>query len=108
MTLKQWVAAGALASASFAVTAQPGSARLDPLDANATVPAVSYKSAFDTYQRTSREEQPSADKVWREANDQVAKSGAHSGHAMQEAAASPAAAKVPPTDNSKHHNSKHH
>jgi hypothetical protein len=103
MTPKHWVAAGVLASASFAVTAQPVPDRPTPLDANATVPAASYKSAFDTYRRTSNEEQPSADKVWRQANDEVAKSVAHSGHATQEAAASAAPAKALPTDHSKHH-----
>lgn len=103
MTLKHWFAVGALASASFVVSAQPAPTLPDPLDANATVPAVSYRSAFDTFQRTSTEEQPSADKSWRQANDAVAKSGSHSGHAMPEAASAPAAPKAPPADHSKHH-----
>jgi hypothetical protein len=103
MTLKQWVAIGALASASFAVTAQPAPNRPNPLDASATVPAASYKSAFDNFQKLPSNEQPSPDKLWRAANDEVAKSGAHSGHAAQEAAAAPAAAQATPVDHSKHH-----
>jgi hypothetical protein len=101
MTLKQWVAVGALASASFAVTARPASDRPNPLDANATVPAGSYKSAFDNFQKLSSEDQPSADKVWRAANDEVAKPDAHGVQATEEAAATPAAAKALPMDHRK-------
>jgi hypothetical protein len=105
MTPQQWFVFGALACASFVVHAQPAQARPNPVDANATVPLVSYRSAFDTYQRASSEEQPSPDKVWRQANEEVAKSGAHSGHAMppQSSPVPPAAPKAPPTDHSKHH-----
>jgi hypothetical protein len=103
MTPKQWIAVGALASMSFVAAAQQAPDRPNPLDANAAVPAVSYKSAFDNYQRASSDQQPSADKVWRMANDDVAKTDAHMADATQEAVAAPPPAKAPPVDHSKHH-----
>jgi hypothetical protein len=103
MSHKQWLAVGALASFSFAVTAQQVPDRPNPLDANATVPAPSYKSAFENFQKLPKDEQPSADKVWRTANDEVAKSDADSGQATADAPAPPAPAKTPPMDHSKHH-----
>jgi hypothetical protein len=103
MTRKHWVAVGALASMSFVAAAQQAPDRPNPLDANAAVPAASYQSAFDNYQRASRDEQPSADKVWRKANDEVAKTDLHLAHAAQEAVTAPAPAKAPPVDHSKHH-----
>jgi hypothetical protein len=102
MTPKQWFAVGALASMPFTLAAQQAPARPDPLDANAAVPTPTYKSAFDNYQPASRDQQPSADKVWRMANDQVAQPNAHAGHAVQTTDGSPPA-KAQAVDHSKHH-----
>jgi hypothetical protein len=101
MTPLQWFAVGALASASFAALAAPAPAH--PLDGTATVPAPTYQSAFDTYRAASGEAQPSADKVWRSANDELAKSGAHDSHPVPEAVTPAPAPKAPPADHSKHH-----
>jgi hypothetical protein len=98
MTLKQWFAVGALASMSFAVTAQRAPERPDPLDASAAVPAPVYKSAFENFQKESNDGQPSADKVWRAANDALARSDAHGEHAARDTAA-----KTPASDHGKHH-----
>jgi hypothetical protein len=103
MTPKQWLAAGALALTSFAVAAQQARERPNPLDANAAVQAASYKSAFDNYQRTNSDQQPSADKVWRRANEEVAKPHADTGRATQTAAASSLPEKAPSVDHGNHH-----
>jgi hypothetical protein len=106
MTPIQWFAAGALASASFAAIANPAPAPANPLDTSAAVPAPTYESAFNTYRPATTEGQPSADKAWRAANDELSKPGAHGhgGHAMPAAAPPPATPKTaPPMDHSKHH-----
>lgn len=102
MTPNQWVATGVLASLPLALAAQQPSARPDPIDANAAVPAASYKSAFDNYQPASLDQQPSADKVWRIANEAVAKPDPHAGHAVQTADSSPPPKKQA-VDHGKHH-----
>lgn len=99
MRPSQWIAVGAVASMPFAVAAQQ--ARPDPIDANATVPAAAYKSAFESYQRAGSEAQPSADKVWRKANEEVAKAGPHNGHAAPHVPA-PAPDKALAGEQSKH------
>jgi hypothetical protein len=103
MTLKQWVAIGALASASLAAAAQPAPTQPNPLDASAAVPTLLYKSVFDSDPQAFPDEQPSADKVWRKANDEVAKADANGSHATAQGAASPSPATAPPMDHSKHH-----
>lgn len=103
MTPIQWLAAGALACASFAAIANPAPA--NPLDGAAAVPAPTYQSAFDTYRPATSEGQPSADKVWRAANDELSKPVAHGdgGHAMPATVAPSATSKTAPIDHSKHH-----
>jgi hypothetical protein len=120
MTPRQFAAACALASISFAAAAQRAPVRPDPLDANATVPALTYESVFDTFQKRSGDEQPSADKGWRAANDAVAQSEGHGSHGAPAATVAPATAvapvapvaplpttpapaKAPTSDHSKHH-----
>jgi hypothetical protein len=108
MTLKQWLAVGVLASLPFAATAQQAPQQPNPLDANATVPASTYESAFKNYQ-TAADEQASPDKAWRFANDEMAKLRGHVGHMKDEVPASstsPASstpAQAAPMDQSKHH-----
>lgn len=107
MTKQYWLTAGALACASFAAAAQTAAARPDPLDAGAPAPAAIYKSAFEGYQPTSDTEQPSPDKLWRQANADVGNPDPHTGHAAAplpapaHAAATPA--KPAAVDHSKHH-----
>jgi hypothetical protein len=103
MTLRQLSAVGVLTSMAFAVTAQQVSGQPDPLDANAAVPVTSYHSAYKDYRQLSGDEQPSADKVWRAANDEVAKSDGHAAAATNEAVAPPPPADAPPCDHSQHH-----
>lgn len=105
MTQKYWLTAGALAFASFAAAAQPPATRPDPRDAGAAVPAVIYKSAFEGYQPASGTEQPSADKLWRQANADVGNPEPHSGHAAAPMPAPAAAPQAKPAavDHSKHH-----
>ena len=102
MKPKRWLALGALASMPLTLAAQQTPTRLDPLVANAPVPAALYKSAFDNYQAAKSEQQPSADKVWRLANEQVAKPHAHAGNAVQAAESSPPP-KASVVDHSNHH-----
>lgn len=113
MTQQHWVAVCALALASFAASAQPAVSRPDPLDATATVPPAIYKSAFEGYQRTSdAQQQPSADKMWRQANADLVSPDEHSEHsghtAPAQVPAPPAPAATAPAaaaavDHSKHH-----
>jgi hypothetical protein len=102
MTVKQWLAVGVLASLPFAATAQQAPQQPNPLDANATVPASTYESAFKNYQSTA-DEQASPDKAWRSANDEMAKLGGHAGHMKDDAPPSSVPARAVPMDHSKHH-----
>jgi len=83
MTLKLWLAAGVLTSLSFGAIAQQAAQTPDPLDANAAVPASTYESAFKNYQDVA-ENQTSPDKIWRAANDEMARLGGHAGHMESE------------------------
>lgn len=62
-------------------------------DPNATVPALQYQSVF-TGQPAQPESAPTPDKVWVQANRDVAGSG-HGGHGAHGAAAAPAPAPAP-------------
>jgi hypothetical protein len=103
MTPTQWFVLGTLASVSLAGAAQPVIAGHNPLDPDATVAGVNYQSAFANFHRNSGEQIPSPDKVWRYANDDLAKTALHGAHAMPTAEPPPAPAKAPSTDHSKHH-----
>ena len=80
-TLLRWLVRATLCTTALAAQAQvassPGSAnpaptvRPDPLDAKASVPALSYRSSFSRY-RGLGEDKPVS---WREANDAVARIG---------------------------------
>jgi len=80
-TLQRWLVRATLCTTALAaqaqVTSSPGSAhpapavRPDPLDAKASVPALSYRSSFSRY-RGLGEDKPVS---WREANDAVARIG---------------------------------
>lgn len=113
MKFQQWFAVGILASLPFAATAQQAPERPNPLDANATVRASAYKSAFKNYEPAAADEQESPDKTWRAANDEVGKLGGHVGHMKGEASASASSSSASPTtstpastapvDHGKHH-----
>jgi hypothetical protein len=92
MSFSPWVAVAALALLPLAATAQQTQQQLDPADANASVPASGYVSAFKNY-RAAVDEKAPPDEVWRAANEEVQSDGEHSG-SMQGAGpgnASPAA-----------------
>jgi HAMP domain-containing protein len=79
MAFTKWLAVAALASLPFAAVAQRASQQLQPGDANATVPASVYESAFKNYQAAA-DEQDSPDKGWRASNDEIQRLGGHAGH----------------------------
>lgn len=81
------VAAAALLPLSAAAQVRPA----NPADANVPVPASSYTSAFRDY-RSAAEDQPSPDKVWRIANEEVQNQGGHASHAPSGAASAPSGA----------------
>ena len=78
MSLSHWLTVAVLASLPLAVMAQQPPA--DPADANASVPASAYESAFKHYQTTA-DDQASPDKAWRGANEEMQSLGGHAGHA---------------------------
>ena len=67
--------------ASLAAQAQPAvkAAQPDPLDPNASVPALSYQSAFSRYRLLSDEKPVS----WRDANDTVTRIGGWRAYARE-------------------------
>jgi hypothetical protein len=87
----------ALAAASLLATltaqAQPAdqTARPDPLDANASVPALSYESSLSQYRRLGDEKPVS----WRDANDTVTRIGGWRVYAREAQQPDPAPAAKP-------------
>ena len=63
------------ALAAGAAVAQ-GDGRPNPLDAQAKVPAVEYRSAFEGYRSFAERDL----RDWRSANDEVGAAGGHAGH----------------------------
>ena len=78
-------------SAQAQVPVQPPTARPDPLDPKAQVPAVRYESAFAQFRRIG-DDKPVA---WREANDAVARIGGWRVYAREAQQPDPAAAERP-------------
>ena len=73
MSFLHWITVAAVAILPLAATAQQQ--QLDPSDANATVPASGYVSAFTNYQ-PGADEKTAPNKLWRAANaDLQAKDG---------------------------------
>ena len=86
----RWLTPAALllaASAVQAQTASPGP-RPDPLDPQATVPALVYQSSFNAYRRLG-EDKPLS---WREANDTVTRIGGWRVYTREAQQAEPVAA----------------
>ncbi len=54
-----------------------------PQDAQASVPPVVYRSAFDAYQPV-REDEATPDETWRAVNRKVGDAGGHRGHMMKD------------------------
>lgn len=110
MLKKQWLALSACAALPLTVFAQQERATYNPTDANAPVIVVPYESAFKGF-RTANGDEPSPDKTWRSANDEMGKLGGHAGHMKAEQAqpATSSAVKSAPArpdsavDHSKHH-----
>lgn len=80
-----------LAFAASAAAAQQGS-KADPSDPSLRVPAPAYRSVFAGY-RPYKEDGPAR---WREANEEVGRSGGHAGHAAPSGAGPKPEAKTPP------------
>lgn len=81
MTLKQSIAIGLVAALPFAALAQHAPAPVDPVDDKATVPALTYESAFAGYlPAAGADDEVTPDKRWRAANATVAQSEGHAGH----------------------------
>ena len=78
MSFSYWIAVATVAFLPLAATAQQFQ-QPSPSDANATVPAVGYVSAFDNY-RAMPEEKTSPDQVWRAANQEITGQDMHGGH----------------------------
>lgn len=78
----------ALSAAALTAHAQPAAraARPDPLDPNASIPALSYRSSFEPYRRPDDGKPIS----WREANDTVARIGGWRVYAREAQQAEPA------------------
>jgi hypothetical protein len=80
-TLLRWLVQAALCTSALAAQAQGASspsganpastARPDPLDAKASVPALSYRSSFSRYRGLGDDKSV----TWREANDAVGRIG---------------------------------
>jgi hypothetical protein len=86
----------ALLVATMTTNAQQPStqtARPDPLDPKASVPALTYESAFAQYRRLGEEKAVS----WREANDNVARIGGWRVYAREAQQPDPAPAAAPAT-----------
>lgn len=77
MSFSYWITVAAVAFLPLAATAQQFQLP-SPSDANATVPAVGYVSAFDNY-RAMPEEKTSPDQVWRAANQELTGQDTHGG-----------------------------
>lgn len=107
MKLIKWATVATMAALPFAALAQQVPQQPSPLDANATVPASTYESAFKDYVPVATGAQAPPDKVWRAANDDIAKSDGHAGHVEPPTTKAPppasAPAKAAPMDHSKHH-----
>jgi hypothetical protein len=85
----RWLTPAALGAMAFAAAAQtpPSAARKpDPLDANASVPAVAYESAFSRYRRAA--DDPAI--PWRESNATAARIGGWRAYAREAQQAEPA------------------
>lgn len=78
MNLQQWIAVGALLSASLTAHAGQPTRTPDPANPSAEVPAIIYVSVLDG-NTAAPLKTPTPDKLWRAANEVV---GAQSNHAM--------------------------
>jgi len=88
MSILHTLAALAAATASLAAHAQPKASPVDPADAGAAVPPISYQSAFKNYQ-PAKDAAETPDKIWRTTNDEMGRLGGHAGHMTGSAQAEP-------------------
>lgn len=118
MSFQKWLALVTLAALHCAALAQQKPLATNPADPSApSAPsaALRHDSAFSTYQAASHAD-PSPDKAWRAANEEMEKLGGHAGHLKQarlqtqtpaliQAAPVPSAqpGNAAPVDHSKHH-----
>ena len=90
---KPCIAAALAATLSAGTTtAQSGASRLDPLDAGASVPVITYKSSFAGYRAQAEAEVA----PWRDSNDAAARAGGWRAYAREaQGTAGDAAAPAP-------------
>lgn len=86
--MSRLILCAALCTAALAAAAQ--TARPDPLDAGAAVPAATYRSALAGYR--SAASTPATALGWKQANDEVARIGGWRAYAREAAASEPPAA----------------
>ena len=78
MSFPYWISVAVVAFMPLAATAQQ-SQQANPADANATVPAVGYVSAFENYRATPNET-ATPDQLWRAANEEITSQDMDGGH----------------------------
>jgi len=85
MKLAHWASVAALTGIAMSSAAQQSAPAKQPTEADASVPAVKYESAFSAYRPAAMESDATPDTLWRAANAQMMESGEHAGHAMPNA-----------------------
>ena len=78
MSFSHWISVALVAFLPLAATAQQ-SQQPSPADANATVPAIGYVSAFESY-RATPSEKATPDQLWRAANEEITNQDMDGGH----------------------------
>jgi hypothetical protein len=109
MSFSHWILVAVVALLPLTATAQQ-SQQPGPADANATVPAISYVSAFENY-RATPEEKATPDQLWRAANEEIVRDDPHAGHGggmampgMKPEAVAPKTSTSQPDPHAGHHN----
>lgn len=105
-SILRWLMPATLCAGACAATAQtppsaaPSTAKADPLDARATVPALAYESALNRYRRAGVDKPVDQPMPWRGSNDTAARIGGWRAYAREAqqpdaAPAAPAPASTP-------------
>lgn len=94
MSSQKWLAFVTLAALHGAALAQQKPLATNPADPSAPAAVLRHDAAFNAYQAASHA-QPSPDKAWRAANEEMEKLGGHAGHLKDARRQTPAPAAVP-------------
>lgn len=93
-SFQRWLLPATFCTLAFSAMAQPPASqqrKADPLDADASVPALAYESVFNRYRRAGDDKAIG----WREANDTVLRIGGWRTYAREAHQPEPAAAPAP-------------